>query len=493
MDRLSQLTEDEFEHIEEEISRTTKGRAFLRRFRRQALGAATEEIRSMLEEFRLSWRQQSQAIEAANRINVLRQELIEMAASIERARHEIAALQPADADNNKIISATSELDAIVISTERASFEILNSAEKLMELSSSFREGGADPELCAALDSEVTTIFTACSFQDLTGQRTSKVVNALRYIEQRINAMIGIWGATESDHPPVHDEFTDKREDAHLLQGPQLEGKGVSQSDVDAMFSFDGPPSARDSEFAAPGAAEALDAVAKLLAMAGAADADDDESGPAEAEEEEEDSRFNQADIDALMSGAAPPPPPPKPAGKPQSQSDIDALFGADPPAPAPAAKPAGKPQSQSDIDSMFDAPAPKVAAKPAPAPAPKAKQDQADIDSMFDTPAPKAAPKPAPAPKAKQDQADIDSMFDAPAPKAAPKPAPAPAPKAKQDQSDIDSMFDAPAPKAAPKPAPAPPPPPKPAPAPAAKPKAEPKAAEPVTPLDQSAIDALFG
>ena len=394
MDRLSQLTEDEFEYIEEEISRTTKGRAFLRRFRRQALGAATEEIRAMLEEFRLSWRQQSQAIEAANRINVLRQELIEMAASIERARYEIAALQPADADNNKIISATSELDAIVISTERASFEILNAAEKLMELSSSFREGGADPELCASLDNEVTAIFTACSFQDLTGQRTSKVVNALRYIEQRVNAMISIWGASDSGQPPPPDANADKREDAHLLQGPQLEGKGVSQSDVDAMFSFDRPPAAD----------EGLSAVAKLLAM----DGDDDDAGASggddgdgEEEEEEDSPRFNQADIDALMNGD-PPPPPPKPAGKPQSQSDIDALFGADPPAPAPA---------------------PKAAPPPKAAPAPKAKQDQSDIDAMFDAPAPKAAlapPKPAPAAKPKAaesappgplNQSAIDDMF----------------------------------------------------------------------------------
>ena len=456
MDRLSQLTEDEFEHIEEEISRTTKGRAFLRRFRRQALGAATEEIRAMLEEFRLSWRQQSQAIEAANRISVLRQELIEMAASIERARHEIAALQPADADNNKIISATSELDAIVISTERASFEILNAAEKLMELSSSFREGGAEPELCASLDNEVSAIFTACSFQDLTGQRTSKVVNALRYIEQRVNAMIGIWGASEGDHPPVDDAFADKREDSHLLHGPQMDGKGVSQSDVDAMFSFDGPPAAPEDEPPPP---------------------------PAEPEEEEEDNapRFNQADIDALMSGA-PPPPPQKPAGKPQSQKDIDALFGADDP-PAPPPKPAAAPAAK-----------PKAAPAAAAPPPPKAKQDQSDIDSMFDAPAPKPKAAPAaaaaPAPKAKQNQSDIDSMFDAPAPK--PKAAPAaaaPAPKAKQDQSDIDAMFDAPAPKpkAAPAAAAAPPPP-------AAKPKAAPAAA-PATPspLDQSAIDALFG
>jgi len=127
VEQLPQLTEDEFEHIEEEIARTAKGRSFLRRFRRRAMGAATEEIRTMLEEFRLSWRQQTQVLEAAGRVNVLRQELIEMAASIERARREIAALQPADADHNRIITATNELDAIVISTERASFEILNAA------------------------------------------------------------------------------------------------------------------------------------------------------------------------------------------------------------------------------------------------------------------------------------------------------------------------------------------------------------------------------
>ncbi|MEI6986868.1 MAG: protein phosphatase CheZ, partial [Rhodospirillaceae bacterium] len=234
MEILFKLTEDEFEHIEEEIARTAKGRAFLRRFRRLALGAATEEIRTMLEEFRLSWRQQTQAIEATNRINALRQELIEMAASIERARREVAALQPEDVENNRIITATSELDAIVISTERASFEILNAAEKLMELAGALRSGGAAIELCVSLESEVMSIFTACSFQDLTGQRTSKVVNALRYIEQRILAVISIWGES-GDFAPIPEDNADTREDAHLLSGPQLEGKGVSQSDVDSMF------------------------------------------------------------------------------------------------------------------------------------------------------------------------------------------------------------------------------------------------------------------
>jgi len=371
LEQLHQLSEEEFEQIEEAIARSTKGRAFLRRLHRRSLGAATEEVRAMLAEFRTSWSRQSEAVEAGKHVGVLRRELMEMAASIEQARREVAALRPADGGGDKILTATNELDAIVISTERASFEILNAAERLMELAGKLRAAGADPGLCGEIDGEVNNIFTACSFQDLTGQRTSKVVNALRYIEQRVIAMINIWGEDGLAGMAVAEENTDKRPDAHLLNGPQLDGLGVSQADVDSMF---------DSPTAAP----------------------------------------------------APPPPPPPPEP------------------PAAAVK-----SSQSDIDNMFDSPAPA---------APAVKASQSDIDSMFDSPAP-AAP-------VKASQSDIDSMFDAPAPKPpAPKP---PEPAAK-------------------KPVPKPPgasikaakPPPK---APAA-----PVAEEPPTPLDQAAIDALFG
>ena len=156
-----------------------------------------------------------------------------MAASIETARREIAALRPQDSGSNKINSATNELDAIVTSTERASFEIINAAEKLMELTGELREQGADGKLLASMDNEVTKIFTACSFQDLTGQRTTKVVNALRYIEQRINTMIDIWGLEGVRATMEPDHMRDRRPDAHLLSGPQL--NGISQDEVDSMF------------------------------------------------------------------------------------------------------------------------------------------------------------------------------------------------------------------------------------------------------------------
>ncbi|GLR79604.1 protein phosphatase CheZ [Azospirillum oryzae] len=371
MEQLPQLSDEEFEQIEDAIARSAKGRAFLRRLHRRSLGAATEEVRAMLQEFRDSWNRQNEAVEAGKHVGVLRRELMEMAASIEQARREVAALRPPDGSGDKILSATNELDAIVISTERASFEILNAAERLMDLSGKLRASGADPAMCGEIDTQVNDIFTACSFQDLTGQRTSKVVNALRYIEQRVMAMISIWGEDGLAGIIVKEEQTDSRPDAHLLNGPQLDGHGVSQADVDSMF---------------------------------------DSPAPA-------------------------PAPAPTPVGAPP------------PPPPAPVQS------SQADIDSMFDSPAPATA--PAAAPV---QSSQADIDSMFDSPAPAAAP-------AVASQSDIDSMFDTPAPAPAKKPVPKPpgaAPKA----------------KAAPKPA-APPPPP--------------AAAEPPAPLDQAAIDALFG
>jgi chemotaxis regulatin CheY-phosphate phosphatase CheZ len=366
LEQLPQLSDEEFEQIEDAIARSAKGRAFLRRLHRRSLGAATEEVRAMLQEFRDSWNRQNEAVEAGKHVGVLRRELMEMAASIEQARREVAALRPPDGSGDKILSATNELDAIVISTERASFEILNAAERLMDLAGKLRASGADPTMCGEIDTQVNDIFTACSFQDLTGQRTSKVVNALRYIEQRVMAMISIWGEDGLAGIVVKEEQTDSRPDAHLLNGPQLDGHGVSQADVDSMF---------DSPAAAP--------------------------------------------------APVPPPPPPPP------------------PAPAKA--------SQADIDSMFDAPAPAAA---------PVQSSQADIDSMFDAPPPAAAPVQA-------SQADIDSMFDSPAP--APAPAKKPVPK---------PPGAAPKAKAAPKPA-APPPPP--------------AAAEPPVPLDQAAIDALFG
>jgi len=97
---------------------------------------------------------------------------------------------------NQLLAATEELDHIVEATEKATSEILQAAEEIQEVGWILREKGAEPGLCDTLDQRATDVYTACSFQDITGQRTEKVVKVWRFIEQRINAMIEIWGVED---------------------------------------------------------------------------------------------------------------------------------------------------------------------------------------------------------------------------------------------------------------------------------------------------------
>ncbi|MEV8810475.1 hypothetical protein AB0066_25445, partial [Klebsiella pneumoniae] len=51
----------------------------------------------------------------------------------------------------------------------------------------------------------TRIYEACSFQDLTGQRITKVVRTLSFIEERVNAMMAIWGHKALEEMPLPEE------------------------------------------------------------------------------------------------------------------------------------------------------------------------------------------------------------------------------------------------------------------------------------------------
>ncbi len=78
------------------------------------------------------------------------------------------------------------------------------------------------------------VFEACSFQDITGQRVSKVVKSVTYVEERINALIKIWGKAELEKVDVEPE-REKTADEKLMHGPQLAGEGISQDEIGKLF------------------------------------------------------------------------------------------------------------------------------------------------------------------------------------------------------------------------------------------------------------------
>jgi chemotaxis protein CheZ len=162
-------------------------------------------------------------------------ELEQLSRYIQSAKREIAALRPDDI-SERIPAATDELDAVVGHTAEATGTILDACETMEKLAPSM-----PGETGAAVANAVTRIYEACNFQDITGQRITKVVKTLKYIEEKIDALLAAFGeglgSLQGLEPPPPAEPVD--EDARLMHGPQLPQEANQQAEIDAiMAEFD---------------------------------------------------------------------------------------------------------------------------------------------------------------------------------------------------------------------------------------------------------------
>ena len=175
--------------------------------------------------------------EKAEQVALLKTELRGLSVCIRQTKAEIAAIRPANSPDDRLLIVSNELDAVVASTEDATQSILDSVEavetKIHELGSHVA-GAYVAGVVNDIQDRITSVFEACNFQDITGQRITKVVTTLKFVEERINAMLAIWGDIDGVEPvPVPGGHRD--DDSKLLNGPQLDGAGCSQNDIDAMF------------------------------------------------------------------------------------------------------------------------------------------------------------------------------------------------------------------------------------------------------------------
>jgi chemotaxis protein CheZ len=131
-----------------------------------------------------------------------------------------------------------ELAAIVTGTERATQAILQAAEEIDQSAHALAAALKSHErgLVHDIQERVVQIFEVCNFQDLTGQRVSKAVTTLRFIEEHIDRMLQIWQKIERFKPLVPDDRHDDDEQ-RFLNGPKLAGDGghSTQSEIDKMF------------------------------------------------------------------------------------------------------------------------------------------------------------------------------------------------------------------------------------------------------------------
>jgi chemotaxis protein CheZ len=111
-----------------------------------------------------------------------------------------------------------ELEMVVQTTEAAANRIMEAAESIADL---IRGTTSDTVALKAVNARIETIFEACAFQDLTGQRVRRAIEQLQHME---SALMGIISPSEN----------------HVVVGPpkptiESTGADVNQSDIDALF------------------------------------------------------------------------------------------------------------------------------------------------------------------------------------------------------------------------------------------------------------------
>jgi chemotaxis regulatin CheY-phosphate phosphatase CheZ len=218
-----------------------------------------------------------------------------------------------------------ELEAVVQATESAANQIMEAAEAIGDW---LRVGSRDVASIEIVAAKLNSIFEACSFQDVTGQRIRRAIQHLQHVETMLAEVM----PAQAEHTPdvervkVNPDLVQDDVDRVFALAMRLGGAGaqggsaalpeMAQDDVDQMFSSapalpngaaDVPDLAQDAidnMFAAPQAAPALPNGAAAAALV-------------------------QNDIDSMFAAPhAAPVVPAEPAGKSElGQDDVDRMFG----------------------------------------------------------------------------------------------------------------------------------------------------------------------
>ncbi|MBU8543335.1 MULTISPECIES: protein phosphatase CheZ [Roseomonadaceae] len=118
-----------------------------------------------------------------------------------------------------------ELEAVVQATEAAANTIMEAAEAIQDWVAT---GGKDLDAVAAIAERVNSIFEACSFQDVTGQRIRRAIQHLQQVETMLETMI-----PEGVRPEVPREQVEVKTAIRTVETPA--GGDLGQAAIDALL------------------------------------------------------------------------------------------------------------------------------------------------------------------------------------------------------------------------------------------------------------------
>lgn len=171
----------------------------------------------------------------------LKTEIVSLVQYIRRFREEIAHMVRREDDQTRFESMSDQLDEIVGATERATNSILESVEAIDSVVDDLRAADTDEKrtaLCDDISNHTMNAMEACTFQDITGQRVTKIVRSMKFVEERVDILTELWGRDEIEDMAVSipGEEEERSGDEALLNGPALPAEtSISQDDIDKLF------------------------------------------------------------------------------------------------------------------------------------------------------------------------------------------------------------------------------------------------------------------
>ena len=156
-----------------------------------------------------------------------------------RLRQEVAGITGKSDQQTPFEGVTDRLDGIVESAAQATNTILDAIETINGAVAQLRARPPVARYDALYDqisAQTTEAMEACSFHDLTGQRVSRILRSLKFIEERVNVMADICGRKEIEAVTPEARLAPKSEDGVVPRGPQSPSEAVTQAEIDALFS-----------------------------------------------------------------------------------------------------------------------------------------------------------------------------------------------------------------------------------------------------------------
>jgi len=229
----SVLTEDDYDTIEAAVMETARGRWFLSQYAQRNRASDTRAVLDAIGKL-----ESIVQVTRSGPQEQVRYELMDMSAAIERTKRDIAQLTSEASAIAQFASVGEDLENVVSAGQQATQQIIIAAEKVQEVAWTLRDQGADASECDVLDQKTMDIYLACSVQDVSNQGIAKVIQTLRHLDGRINAMMDLLNQPTIVGASPPEPSAPAPAETSLLARPVTKAQAVQTAPIETLVDED---------------------------------------------------------------------------------------------------------------------------------------------------------------------------------------------------------------------------------------------------------------